>query len=209
MMQLITYLSRNPFFMQSPLDRDVWLDDKEGMEFLEEAPDFSNMEMVSTAAEGMRWIVLLRIIAVAVLAGLIIFLIVRLLTRRSRETNGKHSGVNVKEIAEEGPTALSPMEELWAAYKSAKEEKNFREAVRILYQIVIKHLDNQGKLKAAPDKTNREYTGEMSWEEKAPDFFKLTVLHEFIWYGAADVKQGDFDQAEPRFLQFIESIKNG
>jgi hypothetical protein len=49
----------------------------------------------------------------------------------------------------------------------------------------------------------------MSWQEKAQDFFQLTLLHEFTWYGANEVNQLDFDRAEPRFLAFIESIKNG
>lgn len=196
-------------YMQAPLNRDSWLENKEGMDYTEAPPEVQDLDFNPSVADVADWVIILRYIAIVVLAALLIFVVVRLVTRNQVKSKRKESSVTEVETTEDGPTALSPLEQLWAAYKKAKEDKNFREAVRILYQIVIKHLDSQGKLTAAADKTNREYTLEMNWQEKAQDFFQLTLLHEFTWYGSNDVNQGDFDQAEPRFLAFIESIKNG
>jgi hypothetical protein len=209
MIERLTYLAGQLRFMQAQLDRDTWLDEREGMDFNEAPPEVPEFDLGMPVAPVADWVVLFRYFAIAVLAALLIFVIVRLISRNRAKTAGEEGNVAEVDSTEEGPTALSPLEELWGAYGKAKEEKNFREAVRILYQIVIKHLDSQGKLKAAADKTNREYTREMSWQEKAPDFFQLTLLHEFSWYGANEVNQLDFDRAEPRFLEFIESIKNG
>lgn len=209
MMEQLKYLMGHLYFLQAPLDREVWLDDKDGMEYQEEAPEMPDLNLDLQPVDAIGWTVILRYLAVAILIALLIFVIVRLIMRRNKQIDDQPGAVRESEAVDAGPTALSPMEELWAAYKLAKEEKNFREAVRLLYQIIIKHLDKQGRLKAAPDKTNREYTRELSWEEKASDFFKLTLLHEFIWYGDADVKQSDFERAEPGFIQFIESIKDG
>ncbi|MFT6996854.1 MAG: hypothetical protein ACJAQ4_000599 [Cryomorphaceae bacterium] len=209
MMERITYLVGQFHYMQAPLDRKTWLDDKEGMEFNEAPPEVQELGLDAPGINTLDWVVAFRYIAIAILAALLIFIVVRLVTSNRVKSEGKKENAVEVDSAEEGPTALSPLAELWAAHKKAKEEKNFREATRILYQIIIKHLDSQGKLKAAADKTNREYTQEMSWQEKAQDFFQLTLLHEFTWYGANEVNQLDFDRAEPRFLAFIESIKNG
>jgi hypothetical protein len=209
MIEGLTHLAGQLRFMQTPLDRDAWLDGKDGMDFNEAPPELPEFDPGAPMVPIADWVVLFRYFAIAVLAALLVFVIVRLISRNRAESAEKEEKVSEIDHAEEGPTALSPLEELWAAYKKAKNENDFREAVRILYQIVIKQLDSQGKLKAAADKTNREYTREMSWQEKAPDFFQLTLLHEFSWYGANEVKQSDFDRAEPRFLEFIESIKNG
>ncbi|MCZ4408575.1 hypothetical protein O3Q51_07135 [Cryomorphaceae bacterium 1068] len=209
MIERLTYLAGHLCFIQAPLDRDTWLDDKEGMDFNEPPPELPEFDTGVPMAPTADWVVLFRYFAIVVLAALLVFVIVRLISRKRAKSAHKEENVAEVDSTEEGPTALSPLEELWSAYNKAKNEKDFREAVRILYQIIIKHLDSQGKLKAAADKTNREYTREMTWKEKAPDFFQLTLLHEFSWYGANEVKQGDFDRAEPRFLEFIESIKNG
>jgi|GEM_PF-6177021 len=208
-MEQITYLIGQFQQIQAPLDRDKWLDDKEGMDFVEEAPEVPEFDFAPVVNEAADWVIILRYIAIVILALLLIFVIVRLFSRNQDKQQRKESAVAESDSLEDGPTALSPLEELWSAYQKAKEEKNYKEAVRILYQIVIKHLDTQGKLTAAVDKTNREYTQEMNWQEKAKDFFQLTLLHEFTWYGSNEVNQIDFDQAEPRFLAFIESIKNG
>jgi len=209
MIERITYLAGQLYYLQAPLDRDSWLDNKEGMDFNEDPPEVPELDLDVPQVNPSDWVTVMRYIAVAILAALLIFLVVRLVSRNRLKTSEKAGSVEEVDLTEEGPTALSPLEELWAAHKKAKEAKNFREAVRILYQIVIKHLDSHGKLVAASDKTNREYTREMSWQEKAPDFFQLTLLHEFSWYGANEVNQLDFDRAEPQFIAFIESIKNG
>jgi len=208
-MERITYLVGQFHYMQAPLDRDTWLDDKEGMEFNEAPPEVQELGLDAPGITTLDWVVAFRYIAIAILAALLIFIVVRLAAGNRVKAEGKKGNALEVDSAEKGPTALSPLAELWAAHKKAKEEKNFREATRILYQIIIKHLDSQGKLKAAADKTNREYTQEMSWQEKAQDFFQLTLLHEFTWYGANEVNQNNFERAEPRFLAFIESIKNG
>jgi hypothetical protein len=209
MMEPITYLIGQFQQMQAPLDRDKWLDDKEGMDFTEAPPVVPEFNFAPVVSDVADWVIILRYVAIVVLAALLIFVVVRLVSRNRSKSQSKEGAVAEVDSAKDGPTALSPLEELWAAHQKAKEEKNFKEAVRILYQIVIKHLDSQGKLTAAVDKTNREYTQEMNWQEKAKDFFQLTLLHEFTWYGSNEVNQIDFDHAEPRFLAFIESIKNG
>ncbi|HKK39899.1 MAG TPA: hypothetical protein VJ949_10810 [Cryomorphaceae bacterium] len=209
MIEQVTYLAGQFRYMQAPLDRDAWRDNKEGMKFNEDPPEIPEFDLDVPQVNPTDWVILFRYFAIAILGAFLIYIIVRLVIRNRSKSAETSANVIQVESAEEGPTAISPLEELWAAHQKAKEEKDFREAVRILYQIVIKHLDAQGKLKASAEKTNREYTLEMTWQEKAGDFFRLTLLHEFSWYGANEVNEVDFDRAEPQFLEFIESIKNG
>lgn len=209
MMERLTYLAGQIYYLQTPLDRDSWLDGKRGMDFDEAPPEIQEINLNSPTAPIAEWAILVRYIAIGLVAAALVFIVIRLLLKKSAKTAAAKENVKEVDQAAEGPTALSPLEELWAAHEKAKQEKNFREALRVLYQITIKHLDTHGKLQAAADKTNREYAQEMSWQEKAQDFFQLTLLHEFTWYGSNEVNQLDFDRAEPRFLAFIESIKNG
>ncbi|MEM9051087.1 MAG: hypothetical protein AAGC47_03450 [Bacteroidota bacterium] len=209
MMLFYTYLVSLAIMLNGPLNKDEWTDAKEGMEFIEEAPELPNDELVSGAINGLsEWVIMLRYVAIVLLVGILVFVIFRLVSGRKASSMAKDSQVQELEVESDKPTVLSPLNELWEAYKKAKNEGDYREATRILQQIAIKHLDRLGKLKAGIEKTNREYTMELNWQEKSSQFLKLTLLHEFIWYGAKEVNQTVYEQVEPNFLQFIHSIEN-
>jgi hypothetical protein len=196
--------------ISGPLDREKWKDESEGMDFTEappEAPDL-NLEPFQVE-EPTALLLILKYLAIALLAGLLVYLIVRIIAKRKGQQGEAESTVKPIIDNEDGPSATSPMDVLWNAYRESKEAGDYREAVRLLHQIVIKHLDLLGKLKASNGKTNREYLNEFSWSEKSMELAQLTVLHEFIWYGGKSVRKTDFDLAEPKFLNFIESIQNG
>lgn len=208
-MLFYTYLLSFAILLKGPLNKDEWTDAKEGMEFIEEAPELPNDELVSGALNGLsEWLILLRYLAIILLGGILVFVIFRLVSGKRAYSMAKDSQIQELEVESDQPTVLSPLNELWEACKRAKNEGDYREATRILQQIAIKHLDRLGKLKAGTEKTNREYTMELNWQEKSSQFLKLTLLHEFVWYGAKEVNQEVYEQVEPNFLEFIHSIEN-
>jgi len=193
------------------LNREEWVKQKDGMEFVEAPPQLpaSNIDPQSIPLMS-DWVILLRYGAIVALAIVLIYAIVRLILNKTKKNaEEKISTVAEINIKNELPTALSPIENLWEAFNHAKTNHLYREATQILHQIVIKHLDRLGKVNVEIDKTNREYVIELKWYEKSHLFSHLTLLHEYIWYGEREVNQATFAQTEAQFLDFIHALEDG
>lgn len=197
-----------PISSQIPLNKEAWDSVRKGLDYIEEAPEVIPEDLPTTAAATQEWIIVFRYLAVALLAILLVYLIVRLVLNRRGKKNNSESKAEESEIQVEEPTALSSMDQLREALNEAKRAANYREAVRLLYQIAVKYLHDAGKLEATPEKTAREYVREMSWKEKSEEFFRITLLHEYSWYGSSDITETDFILLEPKFNSFIDSLSN-
>ncbi len=103
MIERLTYLAGQLHFMQAPLDRDTWLDDREGMDFSEAPPEVPEFDLGMPVAPVADWVVLFRYFAIAVLAALLVFVIVRLIARNRAKTAGEEGNVAEVDSTEEGP----------------------------------------------------------------------------------------------------------
>jgi hypothetical protein len=192
---------------QSGLDRKIWESEREGLDYSEAPPEPERVDFNLTETDPEGWIIALRYIAIAVLAGLLIYIVVRIVLQKRRKKSKVESVVKESESSEESPTAISSAAALRDALERAKAEKNYREAIRILYQMAIKKLADSGKLIAAPDKTAREYVSELN--NRSDEFLKITLIHEYIWYGESEPTEAEFNRAEPGFTTFINSVSDG
>lgn len=61
--------------------------------------------------------------------------------------------------------------------------EDFRQATRIHFLMIIKHLSKKGALQWSQEKTNRQYIREMSSRPQAKDFQRAVLLYEYVWYG--------------------------
>ena len=177
------------------------MDLKDGLDYEEVPPEVQDLNITTPPPEIADWMLVLRYLAIAILVGVILFFIIRIITRPRQELSKAKEEPEATE--DDLPNALTPLEKLYEALENAKAVKDFREAIRLLHQIVIKRLNDLGKLTAAPEKTNREYLRELKWNEVADDFTKLTLLHEISWYGEVETNQTQFDLIEKAFLSFI------
>lgn len=188
------------------LDPDKWEDLKKGLNY-QEAPvqQPQNNAQNTIAPVGLSvWFEMLKIFLMLVLVGILIWLIVRLISGTKLKRSGKKKNEDKGYIPiEKIPTALSPLEVLWKYFHEAQEAGDYRECLRILYQISLKKLGNGGWVKTKPDKTNYEYLSEISGKLPAADFAILTAIFEYSWYGDAPVKRSDFTRYEPQFMNFI------
>jgi hypothetical protein len=81
----------------------------------------------------------------------------------------------------------------------AIQNKDYRKAVRLHFLKLLKELTDKNLIHWQIDKTNNDYTIELSKSKFSSQFNELALLYEFIWYG-------DFDLNEERFKSTIEKF---
>lgn len=189
------------------LDPDKWEDLKKNLDYSEEAVERAQQTAetyIPPAGLGI-WFEMLRIFLLILLAAILIYLLIRLvsgkriISRRKRKTEPA-SFADPDNL----PTALSPEEELWEHFRRARALEDYRECLRTLYQIALKKLGDNGWVRTKKDKTNREYLQELSNKPPEKDFARLTAIFEFTWYGEITLRREDFHRYEPGFIQFID-----
>jgi hypothetical protein len=84
----------------------------------------------------------------------------------------------------------------------AVEQRNYRLAVRLLYLQTLKRLTDRGLIQWQPNKTNRQYTYELTGNPARLPFEQLTTQFEYVWYGDFPVDEARFGQIREKFNQF-------
>ncbi|WP_373055963.1 DUF4129 domain-containing protein [Zunongwangia sp. H14] len=92
--------------------------------------------------------------------------------------------------------------------EEAIENHQYRLAVRYYYLYNLKKLDAMGLISYQFQKTNEDYTAEISAEAVKQQFRKITRLYEYIWYGDFKVSENEFHLAEKGFSQMDHLLKN-
>jgi hypothetical protein len=192
------------------MDPEKWEELRKGLEYNEEPLQEMTRETGSSPLGMGLLLQMVKIFGIILIAGLLIFLIIKLITNYTGKGNpSKKKSTEIALDEEQIPDADQPYEVLWKYFKEAKNAGNYRECVRLLYQISLKRLADEGLVKTQADKTNREYLGELKPGATASDFKGLTLIHERSWYAARKVGPGDFEKWEPRFMHFINNRKDG
>lgn len=88
----------------------------------------------------------------------------------------------------------------------ALEAKDYRLAVRYYYLFILKRLTNAEFIDYEFDKTNSDYSKELSEKKVASDFNKATNLYDYIWYGNFEVTAEDYKKAERTFRHLETQI---
>ena len=190
------------------LDPDKWDKLRRGLDYNEAPPpeiDPSTYNVQPPVGLGI-WMEMLKIFLFILLIAALVFLIVRLILN-SKKSDGIPKKSTQGEKEEKLPTALSTMEQLWEHYHKAKDAGDYRECLRVLYQISLKKLAENGWIITRAEKTNTEYLNELQSGEVADEFARLTQVHEYSWYGDTTIEAKDFTTYEPWFMNFINSPK--
>jgi len=86
--------------------------------------------------------------------------------------------------------------------KQAIQQKNFRLAVRYYYLNILKELESKEFIIWEQQKTNEDYSKEISQPTIKKSFINLTRLYDFVWYGNFTINEVEFSRVE---LDFIEA----
>lgn len=91
--------------------------------------------------------------------------------------------------------------------REAKQQEDYRLAVRVYYLIVLRDLDKQKLIRWRRDATNHEYLRQMQGHSLYPDFRTCTQLFELIWYGDHVEQAPAFPETEAHFKQLLEALQ--
>jgi tetratricopeptide (TPR) repeat protein len=143
-----------------------------------------------------NFLVVLLLAAVAVLAGVLLYLAFRNRERVSGAVEVEEAALGAQ-AAGDANHALSRPPEGWAALADElAAQGRFREAVRSLYLALLSRLHRAGAIDYDPTLSNwdycRRFRGRREW---LPTFRDLTHRFDFAWYGVAEVEQ-------PGYLHF-------
>lgn len=92
--------------------------------------------------------------------------------------------------------------------RHAEAKNNFRLAIRYYYLLMLKELALAELIHYDVEKTNSDYTNEISDQVIKDKFGYTTYLYNYIWYGEFDVDNLQFNTAKQAFIQFLNYLKN-
>jgi disulfide oxidoreductase YuzD len=90
--------------------------------------------------------------------------------------------------------------------EKAIQQKNYRLAVRYYYIHILKQLEQQQFISWEQQKTNDDYSNEISEETIQSSFIKLTRLYDFVWYGNFAINEIEFAKIETDFIEINHLI---
>jgi hypothetical protein len=142
----------------------------------------------------------------SIIAGLIIFIVLRLMNVEPQSLffkNRKQQSMLINQ--EELEIMESDIDELIAKEISAK---NFRLAVRYLYLKLLKTLNNKEYINLQVHKTNFDFQYEMKDNPCVEDFTKLSSVFEFVWYGDFTVEKEIFEKVQLDFNSIFKKLND-
>lgn len=92
--------------------------------------------------------------------------------------------------------------------REALDKENYPMAIRLYYLAIIKELSLKNWIKWEKDKTNRDYTQELSTTNWHSNFRSATVIFEKVWYGKQELSGMDFKSSvQPKFQKMLKEIQ--
>lgn len=85
-------------------------------------------------------------------------------------------------------------------------EKQFRQAVRLLYLKVINLLRTKEYIHFSKEKTNIDYLNDLKNVELKTRFYAITSIYNYVWYGDTEIAEEQFEKFEERFQSFYSAI---
>jgi len=98
------------------------------------------------------------------------------------------------------------LSELEVKINNAKQDTDYRTAVRLYFIWVIKELSDRDYIVWKKRKTNYNYLLEVNNKEFRDDFESSIKNYEFIWYGKYALGKSDFEGVENHFKKLITII---
>lgn len=138
-------------------------------------------------------------IVMAVLAGLVVFILVKVMGLDLKIFARKSKAIEVPYVESmDNIHEINFEEEIEKAIAAG----NYRLAVRLFYLHTLKKLNDQQLIDWQPEKTNQDYVTELAASEKQEPFKQLTLQFEYVWYGEFFIDKQNFTAIRGLFDQF-------
>lgn len=84
----------------------------------------------------------------------------------------------------------------------AVSKKDYRKAIRLHFLKLLKELSDNNLIKWQIDKTNNDYSIELSSSKYNSKFNELSIMYEYIWYGDFPLDETNFRGTISKFKEF-------
>ncbi|MCW3084534.1 MAG: hypothetical protein JWP12_1900 [Bacteroidetes bacterium] len=84
----------------------------------------------------------------------------------------------------------------------AISRKDFRKAIRLHFLKLLKQLSDKNLIAWQLDKTNIDYSVELSKSQYSSKFKEITFLYEYIWYGDFQINETSYGSMVLKFKEF-------
>jgi hypothetical protein len=88
-------------------------------------------------------------------------------------------------------------------------QQNYRNAIRLLHLKILKELEALELIRYSKEKTNRDYSREISKTSMRGSFVTLTGIYNLVWYGNYPLTREEYLSMSKGFYQFTEEIHAG
>jgi hypothetical protein len=106
---------------------------------------------------------------------------------------------------ERNPDSLT-LSELERMLERAKQDGNFRGAIRVYFTFILKELITNQWIQWKEDKTNYHYLSELGGRPESSTFSQCVRIYEQVWYGEYPLSQQQYLQIEPLFKGFHQQV---
>lgn len=160
------------------------------------------IETIAAIAKALVWI----IIGLAIIGAC--YLIIKNLKGFKFKTNPETPVTTAELLTEELDIEAVNTVDLNSQIEKCIQDKNYRLAVRLYYLWVMKILNEAHLIEFNIDKTNQDYTRELSKRntlsrERLGLFIQCTHYYEYLWFGNFVVSESAFLRIEKTFKDFL------
>ncbi len=197
------------FSQYRPIEKEEWQKAVDGLDYNEktstpEADQVTPPEM-QFAPEPFLASDIAKIVLFIAVGALLAFILIRLFGKDIFARNKKITSrqIVIHDLEER------PMEsDLERFLREALQRKDFRQAIRIYYLIILKSLHDKNLIRWKKDKTNMQYLSEMNKHPSYAQLINNTLLFEYIWYGEHSIGEEQFFNIKKSFTSLLEKLNN-
>lgn len=97
--------------------------------------------------------------------------------------------------------------ELEIRLDAALKQEVYREAIRIYYTVILQELIRLQLIRWRLEKTNQQYIYEVKNQVLRAELRKCTRFFDIVWYGEYNINRAKFEEIQPHFIRFIQTLK--
>ena len=144
--------------------------------------------------------VIIRLFAI-ILVGFLLYFIVKFLIKNNGNLffgkKNKKLEIKDEELHENIHEINFPQ-----SISSFETNKDYRSAVRYQFLFVLKKLSDKKLIQWNPEKTNKDYVAELKTGNLKNEFFELSYIFDYVWYGEFTIDENSYNRFRNQFQSF-------
>ena len=162
----------------------------------------NNNELPAFDWSAFGWV---KYVLITMLVALVVFLLVKIISAKDNNRVGD-AEISYERLEElEGNLEEADLQKF---LKNALASGDYKLALRVLYLISLKEMEQKNWIIYRKDKTNLNYVMEMTSRPEVSQFARLTQAFELVWYGDLDFDKKEYELIQPPFMAYIDSVKD-